>query len=66
MQTPGLLVNSGGVSKDVVERTVAYAKLAEERGLHSCLATEAASDALAMAQHVASATSRIQVGTAIT
>ena len=66
MNTPGLLVNCGGVSKEVVERTVAYAKLAEERGLHSCLATEGASDALALAQHVASVTSRIQVGTAIT
>lgn len=66
MQTPGLLVNCGGVSKGVVERTVNYAKQAEERGFYSCLATEAASDALALAQHVASVTSRIQVGTAIT
>jgi alkanesulfonate monooxygenase SsuD/methylene tetrahydromethanopterin reductase-like flavin-dependent oxidoreductase (luciferase family) len=65
MQTPGLLVFGAGVSKDVVQRTVGYAKAAEARGFHSCLVTEAASDALSLTQHVASATSRIQVGTAI-
>ena len=66
MQIPGLLVFGAGVSKDVVQRTVGYAKAAEARGFHSCLVTEAASDALSLAQHVASVTSRIQVGTAIT
>jgi alkanesulfonate monooxygenase SsuD/methylene tetrahydromethanopterin reductase-like flavin-dependent oxidoreductase (luciferase family) len=65
MQTPGFLVFGAGVSKETVERTVGYAKMAEARGFHSCLVTEAASDALALAQHVASVTSRIQVGTAI-
>jgi len=65
MQTPGLLVSGAGVSKDTVQRTVGYAKAAEARGFHSCLVSEAASDALSLAQHVASATSRIQVGTAI-
>ena len=66
MQTPGLLVGGAGVSKETVQRTVGYAKTAEQRGFHSCLVTEAASDALSLAQHVASVTSRIQVGTAIT
>ena len=66
MQTPGLLVFGAGVSKDTVQRTVGYAKTAEARGFHSCLVTEAASDALSLAQHIASVTSRIQVGTAIT
>jgi alkanesulfonate monooxygenase SsuD/methylene tetrahydromethanopterin reductase-like flavin-dependent oxidoreductase (luciferase family) len=65
MQTPGFLVFGAGVSKDTVQRTVSYAKAAEARGFHSCLVTEAASDALALTQHVASVTSRIQVGTAI-
>jgi 5,10-methylenetetrahydromethanopterin reductase len=66
MQTPGLLVFGAGVSKDTVERTAAYAQKAEARGFRSCLVTEAASDALALAQHVASVTSRVHVGTAIT
>jgi alkanesulfonate monooxygenase SsuD/methylene tetrahydromethanopterin reductase-like flavin-dependent oxidoreductase (luciferase family) len=66
MQTPGLLVFGAGVSKEVVQRAVGYAKAAEERGFHSCLVTEAASDALSLAQHLASVTSRIQVGTGIT
>jgi hypothetical protein len=46
MQTPGLLIFGAGVSKDMVQRTVGYAKAAEERGFHSCLVTKAASDAL--------------------
>src|SRR5262245_29463840 len=66
MQIPGLLVFGAGVSKETVQRTVGYAKAAEARGFHSCLVTEAASDALSLAQHIATATSRIQVGTAIT
>ncbi|MBM4254983.1 MAG: LLM class flavin-dependent oxidoreductase [Deltaproteobacteria bacterium] len=65
MQTPGLLVSGGGVSKATVEHAVGYAKAAEQRGFHSCLVTEVASDALSLAQHVATATSRIQVGTGI-
>ena len=64
MQTPGLVVFSGfGLTPDGVQRTAAYAKMAEERGFRNFLVTEAASDALA--QHLASVTSRIQVGTAI-
>src|SRR5262245_7359446 len=65
MQTPGLLVFGAGVAKETIQRTVSYAKAAEARGFQSCLVTEAASDALALAQHVASVTARIQVGTAI-
>src|SRR2546428_9143052 len=66
MQTPGLVVFSGfGLTPDGVQRTATYAKMAEERGFRNFLVTEAASDALALAQHLASVTSRIQVGTAI-
>src|SRR5439155_9358944 len=50
---------------DGVRRTAAYAKMAEKRGFRNYLVTEAASDALALAQHIAGVTSRIQVGTAI-
>ena len=66
MQTPGMVVFSGfGLTPDGVQRTAAYAKMAEERGLRNFLVTEAASDALALAQHLAGVTARIQVGTAI-
>jgi alkanesulfonate monooxygenase SsuD/methylene tetrahydromethanopterin reductase-like flavin-dependent oxidoreductase (luciferase family) len=40
--------------------------MAEERGFHRVLVSEAGSDALAFAQHLASVTARIQVGTCIT
>jgi alkanesulfonate monooxygenase SsuD/methylene tetrahydromethanopterin reductase-like flavin-dependent oxidoreductase (luciferase family) len=40
--------------------------MAEERGFRSVLVSESGSDALALAQHLASVTSRIQVGTCIT
>ena len=66
MQTPGMVVFSGfGLTPDGVQRTAAYAQMAEERGFRNFLVTEAASDALALAQHIASVTARIQVGTAI-
>lgn len=63
MQTPGMLLFTG--AGKAVERATNYAKMAEERGFRNFLVTEAASDALALAQHVASVTSRIQVGTGI-
>ncbi|MBI3798271.1 MAG: LLM class flavin-dependent oxidoreductase [Deltaproteobacteria bacterium] len=66
MQTPGMVVSgSFGLTPDAVQRTAACAKIAEERGFRNFLVTEAASDALALAQHIASVTSRIHVGTAI-
>jgi 5,10-methylenetetrahydromethanopterin reductase len=66
MQTPGMVVFSGfGLTPEAVQRTATYAKMAEERSFRNFLVTEAASDALALAQHLASVTSRIQVGTAI-
>jgi alkanesulfonate monooxygenase SsuD/methylene tetrahydromethanopterin reductase-like flavin-dependent oxidoreductase (luciferase family) len=40
--------------------------MAEERGFRAVFVSEAGSDALAVAQHLASVTSRIQVGTCIT
>ena len=40
--------------------------MAEARGLRNFLVTESLTDSLALAQHVAGATSRIQVGTGIT
>ena len=64
MQTPGMLLFTG--SADVtLGRATEYAKMAEERGFRNFLVTEAASDALALTQHLASVTSRLQVGTAI-
>src|SRR5215510_8905262 len=64
MQTPGMLLMTG-LASGGIERATNYAKMAEERGFRNFLVTEAASDALALAQHLASATSRIHVGTAI-
>src|SRR5262245_60845545 len=66
MQTPGMVVSGSiGSTANAVQQTASYAKMAEERGFRNCLVTEAASDALALTQHLASVTSRIQVGTAI-
>ena len=64
MQTPGMLLFTG-LADSAVERAVNYAQIAEARGFRNFLVTEAASDALALTQHLASVTSRIQVGTAI-
>lgn len=50
----------------ICKQTVIYARLAEEQGFRSVLVSESGSDALALAQHLASVTSRIQVGTCIT
>ena len=63
MQTPGMLLFTGQAG-DSVQRAAHYAKMAEDRGFRNFLVTEAASDALALTQHVASVTSHIQVGRA--
>ena len=66
MQIPGMVVSGSiGSTPEAVQQTASYAKMAEERGFRNCLVTEAASDALALTQHLASVTSRIHVGTAI-
>jgi alkanesulfonate monooxygenase SsuD/methylene tetrahydromethanopterin reductase-like flavin-dependent oxidoreductase (luciferase family) len=65
MQTPGILV-MGGSGKKALGTTSEYARTAEQIGLRSFLVTETpATDALAVSQHIASITSRIQVGTGI-
>jgi 5,10-methylenetetrahydromethanopterin reductase len=65
MQTPGMLVMSR-MGKDSFARISEYAAMAEERGLRNLLVTESMTDSLALAQHLAAITSRIQVGTGIT
>src|SRR3989442_13552854 len=65
MQTPGMLILSS-LAPGAVERAVTYAQMAEARGLRNFLVTESATDSLALAQHIAGKTSRIQVGTGIT
>ena len=65
MQTPGILILSS-LAPGAVERAVTYAQMAEARGLRNFLVTESATDSLALAQHLAAVTSRIQVGTGIT
>lgn len=64
MQTPGMLLMTT-MAPGAVENIVAYAKMAEERGLRNFLVTEGLTDSLALAQHIASVTSRIQVGTGV-
>lgn len=65
MQTPALVLTNS-LAPGAVENLVTYARMAEERGFRSVLVSEAGSDALAVAQHLASVTSRIQIGTCIT
>ncbi|HKA52277.1 MAG TPA: LLM class flavin-dependent oxidoreductase [Candidatus Binatia bacterium] len=65
MQTPGMLVMSN-MAPGAIDRLVSYAQAAEARGLRNFLVTESATDSLALAQHIAGKTSRIQVGTGIT
>ncbi len=65
MQTPGMLVLSS-MASGAVERLVDYAQKAEAIGLRNFLVTESLTDSLALAQHLATQTSRIQVGTGIT
>jgi 5,10-methylenetetrahydromethanopterin reductase len=65
MQTPGMLVLSN-MASGAIEKLVSYAQMAEARGLRNFLVTESLTDSLALAQHIASKTARIQVGTGIT
>jgi len=65
MQTPGLLIMSN-MAPGTIDRLVSYAQMAETRGLRNFLVTESLTDSLALAQHLASRTARIQVGTGIT
>ncbi len=65
MQTPGILALSN-LAPGTVEQLVTYAQMAEARGLRNFLVTESLTDSLALAQHLASVTKRIQVGTGIT
>lgn len=65
MRVPSLVLYNS-LAPGSLEKTVTYAQMAEERGFHRVLVSEAGSDALAFAQHLASVTSRIQVGTCIT
>lgn len=65
MQTPGLLIMSN-MAPGSIERITSYAQTAEARGLRNFLVTESLTDSLALTQHLASKTARIQVGTGIT
>ena len=65
MQTPTLVLTNS-LAPGAVENLTTYARMAEERGFRSVFVSEAGSDALAVAQQLASVTSRIQVGTCIT
>ncbi len=65
MLTPGLVLYNS-LAPGALENIAIYARMAEERGFRNVLVSEAGSDALALAQHLASVTSRIQVGTCIT
>lgn len=65
MQTPGMLVLSN-MASGTIDQLVTYAQMAEARGLRNFLVTESVTDSLALAQHIASKTTRIQVGTGIT
>lgn len=65
MKTPGMVLatwlGDGGM-----QRVHTFAPMAEARGFRSFLVTEQVSDALALAQYVASITKRIRIGTAVT
>jgi len=65
MRVPSLVLYNS-LAPGSLENTVTYARMAEERGFQRVLVSEAGSDALAFAQHLASVTARIQVGTCIT
>jgi len=65
MQTPGMLIMSN-MAPGTIDRLVSHAQMAEARGLRNFLVTESLTDSLALAQHIASRTARIQVGTGIT
>ena len=61
----GMLIMSN-MAPGSLEQYTTYVKKAEERGLRNFLVTESFTDSLALAQHLASVTSKIQVGTGIT
>ncbi len=65
MLVPSLVLYNS-LAPGSLENTVTYARMAEERGFRRILVSEAGSDSLAFAQHLASVTSQIQVGTCIT
>lgn len=65
MQTPGMLVLSN-MASGTIDQLVTYAQMAEAREVRNFLVTESVTDSLALAQHIASKTTRIQVGTGIT
>ncbi|MGE0681865.1 MAG: LLM class flavin-dependent oxidoreductase [Candidatus Binatia bacterium] len=65
MQTPGMLIMSN-MAPGSIDRLTSYAQTAETKGLRNFLVTESLTDSLALAQHIAGKTSRIQVGTGIT
>jgi alkanesulfonate monooxygenase SsuD/methylene tetrahydromethanopterin reductase-like flavin-dependent oxidoreductase (luciferase family) len=65
MQTPSIVLYNS-LAPGAIENIVTYARMAEERGFRGVLVSESGSDSLALAQHLASVTSRIQVGTCIT
>ena len=65
MVTPGMLIMSS-MALGSLDQYTSYVKKAEERGLRNFLVTESFTDSLALAQHLASVTSKIQVGTGIT
>src|SRR5262245_17985982 len=65
MRAPSIVLYNS-LAPGSLEKTVTYAQMAEERGFRGVLVSEAGSDSLALAQHLASVTSRIQVGTCIT
>ena len=64
MQTPGMLLMSN-MAPGNIDKMTGYAKKAEAIGLRNFLVTESMTDSLALAQHFASQTSKIQVGTGI-
>ncbi|MGE0682306.1 MAG: LLM class flavin-dependent oxidoreductase [Candidatus Binatia bacterium] len=65
MPTPSIVLYNS-LAPGAVEQIVTYAQMAEERGFRSVLVSESGSDALALAQHLTSVTTRINVGTCIT
>ena len=65
MQTPGILLMSN-MAPGNIDNMTKYAKKAEAIGLRNFLVTESMTDSLALAQHFASQTAKIQVGTGIT
>lgn len=65
MPMPSIVLYNS-LAPGAVEQLVTYAQMAEERGFRSVLVSESGSDALALAQHLASVTSRIHAGTCIT